>query len=391
MGLRIINFILCLSLSVFVFHKSANSNYNLEEDKLRQIYYIEDDIAKLNDLIDLNDTKIRLYTTEISKLKSELKLLEEFITFAEDTVTFSLEQYESELEDINKFKENIEKLKEGYKERLVWLYKNGSIIEQELLFASSNFNEFYSRLKYLNKISDLRKRNLERIIKNEYILNEKTRMQKLRISEREIYISQRHDDKRILLEKIFSLESEMRKAEELNNEYLSYITNKQSEIAAINKRIQFIKEPFVYKINQVVDYPDTNFALLKSRLILPVQSVDIITDFGTYINPETFTISNSNGITVSISKNSEVKAIASGIVEEVMFVHEIGDVVILNHGDGFRTVYGSTRPLNIAKGMRLNAGDIIGWTQNSRNGQAFHFELWKDKEPLDPKFWFRRN
>lgn len=391
MGLRTLPYIFGLLLSIFVLNTNVYSDFNLEEDKLRQIFYIEDDIAKLNDLIDLNDTKIRLYKNEIAKIKNELKLLEEFISFAEDTVTFSLEKYEAELEDINKFKENIEKLKVGYKERLIWLYKNGSIIEQELLFASSNFNEFYSRLKYLNKISNLRKRNLERILKNEYILNEKTRMQKLRISERETYLSQRQDDRRILLEKLFSLESEMRQTEELNGEYLSIISSKQSEIASINKRIQFIKEPFVYKINQVVDYPDTNFQYLKSRLILPVQSVDIITDFGTYINSETFTISQSNGITVSISKNSEVKVVASGVVEDILFIHEIGDVIIINHGDGFRTVYGSTRPLNIVKGMRLRAGDIIGWTQNSRSGQAFHFELWRDKEPLDPKFWFRRN
>lgn len=373
------------------FQESAFSNYNLEEDKLRQIFHIEDDIAKLNDLIDLNDTKIRLYSVEISKLKGELKLLEEFIAFAEDTITFSLEKYESELEDINKFKENIEKLKDGYRDRLVWLYKNGSIIEQELLFSSNSLNEFYSRLKYLNKISDLRKKNLERIIKNEYILTEKTRMQKLRVSEREIYLSQRQDDRRILLEKLFSLESELRSAEELNGEYLNIISLKQSQIADINKRIQFIKEPFIYKINQVVDYPDTNFAFLKSRLILPVLSVDILTDFGTFINPETFTISNSNGITVSISKNSEVKSVASGVVEEILFIYEIGDVIVVNHGDGYRTVYGSTRPINLQKGMRVKAGETLGWTQNSRNGQAFHFELWKDKEPLDPKFWFRRN
>lgn len=390
MGLKHILVTFFSTFLIFTAFGIAHSDYNLEEDKLRQIFYIEDEIARLNDLIFINDTKIKLYTEELENLKAELKNLNEFISFSKDSASFNIDEYESELKDINNFKTNLDKLKSGYRERLIWLYKTVQSLNRSYFSAQKNFNEFYSRLKYLNKLSELRKRNLDHILRSEYILNQKKEMQKLSLTKRKEYFQEKKDQSSELNEKIYSIEAEMNKIRELTSDYMKLIDERKSLIATINKRIQFIKEPFIYKINQVVDYPDTNFEYLKGKLILPVNSVDIINSFGTYINPETFTISQSNGITVSISQNSEVKVVASGTIEDILYTHILGDIIIVNHGNGYRTVYGSTKPVGIVKGINVKAGDVIGWTQSSGYGQSFHFELWIGKEPVDPIFWFRR-
>ena len=130
---------------------------------------------------------------------------------------------------------------------------------------------------------------------------------------------------------------------------------------------------------------------MKGRLILPVQSVDIIEDFGTQMNQNTLAVSYNNGIDVSIAKGSEVVSVADGVVESVSYIPSIGDVIIINHGNEYRTVYGLIDNIAVSVGDEVTAGKVIAFTSDNLDGQSFHFELWKDKEPQNPKFWFSRN
>lgn len=142
MGLKHILVTFFSTFLIFTAFGIAHSDYNLEEDKLRQIFYIEDEIARLNDLIFINDTKIKLYTEELENLKAELKNLNEFISFSKDSASFNIDEYESELKDINNFKTNLDKLKSGYRERLIWLYKTVQSLNRSYFSAQKISTSF---------------------------------------------------------------------------------------------------------------------------------------------------------------------------------------------------------------------------------------------------------
>jgi murein DD-endopeptidase MepM/ murein hydrolase activator NlpD len=163
------------------------------------------------------------------------------------------------------------------------------------------------------------------------------------------------------------------------------------EIKKIEIRLNNLGTDFIYKIERSATYSGTPFEKLKGILILPIQSVDIIEDFGTHVNPNTLAVSYNNGIDVSIAKGSEIAVVADGTVEDITFIPSIGNVIIINHGNEYRTIYGIVDNITVEEGDEVIAGKIIAFTSENIDGQSFHFEIWKDKQPQNPKYWFRRN
>jgi len=123
---------------------------------------------------------------------------------------------------------------------------------------------------------------------------------------------------------------------------------------------------------------------------LPVNSTDIINDFGKSINPLTGTIVFNEGIDVSISENSEVRCVADGIVENIFDIPLYRKIIIIRHNNDYRTVYGIVKNTRVNIGSNVNAGDIIAYTSQNLDGQMFHFEIRKKLIPEDPKYWVSR-
>ena len=60
--------------------------------------------------------------------------------------------------------------------------------------------------------------------------------------------------------------------------------------------------------------------------------------------------------------------------------------IILNHGNGYTTLYGHCNELLVREGDRVKAGDVIAkvGTTGRSTGYHLHFEVIKDGEPQDP-------
>ena len=81
---------------------------------------------------------------------------------------------------------------------------------------------------------------------------------------------------------------------------------------------------------------------------------------------------------------------ADGFVEEIRYIPFYGNTIIINHNNSYRTVYSVLKDINVIVKENIPAGKVIATTGENLNGQSFHFELWNDYTPLDPKPWFKR-
>ncbi|OUW79023.1 MAG: hypothetical protein CBD77_03370 [bacterium TMED217] len=97
-----------------------------------------------------------------------------------------------------------------------------------------------------------------------------------------------------------------------------------------------------------------------------------------------------NGIDIVAKQGTPIKASASGLVVFSGWTYEMGNQVILYHGDGYFTHYGHNQQnlkfqLDIVK-----RGEVIGLVGNSgvSSGPHLHFEIWKDKKSIDPLIYF---
>jgi len=100
----------------------------------------------------------------------------------------------------------------------------------------------------------------------------------------------------------------------------------------------------------------------------------------------------SRGLTIQANSGDEVKAIHGGRLVFADWMRGFGFLVIIDHGDGYMSLYGHNQTLRRQTGDWVNAGDVIA-TAGSTGGQqrtALYFEIRRQGEPLDPITWVAR-
>ena len=93
-------------------------------------------------------------------------------------------------------------------------------------------------------------------------------------------------------------------------------------------------------------------------------------------------------IDVVAKENEPVRSVADGVVIFSEWSLDTGYVIILEHKQGYLSVYKHNKSLNNVQGDIVQAGDIIGTVGNTgeySTGHHLHFELWNDGYPLDPQ------
>lgn len=368
---------------------TALPDYNYRIDKSNQINIYKLEIERYENSILNNNISINSLSQKIREYEEKIKSIFELINSFDNAKNQGIDFLKHE-KNILDSKDKLLKLKEEFKKRILWLYKFGSDYSLQLLLTSGSVNEFYSRLQYLNKFSSARKNDFDKIKFEEYILNEKKKISKLRKSQIDRYLTSKKIDQEDIIYKKNMLEDSVKYLNDLNDNYQRQIFRIKGLISVIELQLNNTAENYIYKINNTIDYSSSDFNTLKGKLIFPVESIDIISDFGKSVNQSTLTVTYNNGIDVSISKGSDVYCIADGEVEDVLFLPVFGRTVIINHGNNFRSVYGIIKEIRFNKGDKIKAGSVLAKTDANINGQSFHFELWKDLQALDPKQWIRK-
>jgi septal ring factor EnvC (AmiA/AmiB activator) len=98
-----------------------------------------------------------------------------------------------------------------------------------------------------------------------------------------------------------------------------------------------------------------------------------------------------DGVLVAGSQGSPVRAVYHGRVVYADWLSGLGLLTIVDHGDGYLSLYGHNERLYKEVGERVTAGDTIATVGDSggRSSPALYFEIRKGGRPVDPRPWFR--
>lgn len=99
-----------------------------------------------------------------------------------------------------------------------------------------------------------------------------------------------------------------------------------------------------------------------------------------------------NGVIIKARQGNNVRAISHGRVAYADWLRGYGLLIIIDHGDGYMSLYGYNETLKKETGDWVDAGDIIASVGNS-GGQAragLYFEIRYNGKPTNPKIWCRR-
>ena len=130
------------------------------------------------------------------------------------------------------------------------------------------------------------------------------------------------------------------------------------------------------------------FASLRGKLAWPV-SGRLLADFG---QPRAGQRIKWNGVLVGTRQGSEIRAIYHGRVAYADWLPGMGLLVILEHGDGYMSLYGHNDTVYVEAGDWVAPGDVLASAGDSggRAEPALYFEIRKGKVSQNPHRWFAK-
>ena len=133
------------------------------------------------------------------------------------------------------------------------------------------------------------------------------------------------------------------------------------------------------------DYAGSNFSALKGKLRLPARG-ELMNRFG---SKREDTGISWKGLFIRAAEGADVKTVASGRVVFADWMRGFGNLIIVDHGNGYMSLYGNNQALLKNVGEEVSAGDAIAAVGNSGGNESngVYYELRRNSQPFDPLSW----
>ena len=385
----------------FPFGNDDKSSKEIQQDiniRNRELNTLRNEIKNIEErLIDKN--KEATQNTEILiDLTNKISLTEKLIRSLgreEKNISNIIQNIDFQIDELEK---HLIELKNKLIKRLQYLYIHGRQGALETILSSSNWNSAIYKIKYLDILSKheqkLRKEMNETLhslelkkTKRKNELNQKNNL----LKEKKKESNKLEDDKKNRNKILNAIKIEKNKLEKNRQEKAQLVVEMEKLIKKLysDKNAMKKREEELARIRSMQKLSTTgNFEKMKGKLPWPIQG-RIISNFGIIKNQETGTVTENVGIDIKASSGSKVKSVLDGVVSTITFIRGHGNIVIIDHGGGFSTVYAHIDKINVIENEYVQIGDefAVVASPNSGSTAKLHFEVWGNQKKLNPVKW----
>ena len=402
---------------------------------------IENRIQNTKKLLSKTEKDLKNKTIELRLIEKNLTLREQLVRNIDQQIRTTEQRINDLAFSIGSLESQTKTLKEQYRKMITYAYKNrGSVDKLMFVFSSDNFNQASKRVKYLDKINEVRTRQVQLIRSNqERLQSEKKELQNQKLSaiqlaeqkkvERETLLQDRskqqqvfnavkseevslrqrlvEDEKnkkkiqkeiKLAIQKEIDEEIKRQKAEQIKRDDAARKKreeqNKNNPNATIEPNKENTSKPNDFGVTPENKLAGNNFATNKGRLPYPVSTGAVVERFGRNAHP---TISNvyteNNGVDISTNRGAEVRSVFEGEVSSIISIPGAGKAVILSHGN-YRTVYANLQDVYVSKGAKTTHKQLLGSLLSQGNISVLHFEIHvildSGVQKLNPEIWLSK-
>ena len=310
-------------------------------------------------------------------------------------VNAKLRQKDREIADTNvslqRLRERIVQREDSIHSRLRVMYKEGPNGQLKLLLASSGYNDLLARSASLRWIS-----------RREYQLLEGHRVDHTHLESTEAHLVQVRGElqgyQREIATKLAAVREERAKKDRLLARVRGEKAVYEGAVGELEKsaqRIEGILRGFEARRRATASLRaqpgGEGLARFKGRLNWPSEG-DVVALFGRQKHPKFNTYVQRKGIEIRAAQGSVIRSVADGVVAFADWMRGYGLLTIVDHGEGFFSLYAHASKLLVNVGETVRANQPIGEIGDTglTGENTLYFELRQGGEALDPLAWLAR-
>lgn len=311
-----------------------------------------------------------------------------------DEISRKLKQKDREIEGINtqltSLRTRIGERRSSILARLRVQYMEGRFGYLKALLAADNYGDFQRRFQYLSAVS---KREYDLLEAYQGDREHLEQVERQRAATRdEMLVYKQHTDRKL---------EEIQGFKQQKKQYLARITREKElydrAVAELQKsaaRVDTLLQELEEKRRAALSRPRKETAGIrpfKGLLHWPADG-DVVSFFGRQKHPTFETYVQKKGIEIRTAEGSAIRAVMPGTVVYADWLKGYGLVLILDHANGFFSLYAHASKLSAKVGDQVQAGHVIGETGDTgMTGEStLYFELREGAEPVDPMAWLAK-
>jgi septal ring factor EnvC (AmiA/AmiB activator) len=289
----------------------------------------------------------------------------------------------------DKLRQQIQANEKYVSQRLVALYKMNWLGRFHLLASAESMHEFIQR-----------KVGLERILAHDEKIRRDLISDRDELKKALNRLNDLKDQKKAHAAKLIKQTQQMSQERSTRTQLLADIRSQKAlELAAIDALTQASNEldRKINLLNTSINHPapDKNvsrlpFSAHKGLLNRPVNG-KIISLYGPYKNPK-YNITNfRSGIDIKAENGEPVRSVFQGKVLYSSWFKTYGNMIIIDHGKNYYTVYAHLEEAFKAKGDDVETGEVIATVGDTGSmiGAKLYFEVRHHGKPVNPMPWFK--
>lgn len=311
------------------------------------------------------DHQVQVSTVQIEKLNGQIKSHEA-----------SLRQLDKNIQTRSG---KIKKIQSLMAERLVTIYKYGGQAELNVLLSAKDSTELQSTAYLLRWIAD-QDQKMIKSLQNEKMQIQadiiETGRQKRQLDSKRRGVAKVRDTNRQAVAQRQTLLQRVSKEKKVHEAAMAEFAEAAREVQ--NKINLFLKRKAEEERRRREQGKAAEPVYTHSgRFAWPIPQHKLSSSFGVRVHPKFRTKINHTGIDVPAPRGTPVRSAGDGEVIYAGWLRGYGQLVIIDHGSGYSTVYGHMSALLTQEGRKVKTGTVIGRVGSTgvSTGNHLHFEV----------------
>jgi septal ring factor EnvC (AmiA/AmiB activator) len=307
------------------------------------------------------------------------------------------QQLEMTRADLQNSIQSLSSARDRLRGRLRAIYKYGPARDLEVLLSRQSFAQLLTRWDFLLMVAEQDRQLMEEVRERKQVVEALEDRLAGHLSQIERTTRQTSGENQRLARLREQRASQVQSIQTQRQNYEAAAAELERTARALQRLLTQLEQKRKSEENKAREQGRTpqpysgDFARGEGSLDWPARG-QVVGRFGPETHPRFGTTINNNGIDIALPIGTPVRAVGKGRVEYTSENYaSFGPIVILNHGDGFFTLYAHLSEILVSVGQEIPSGQILGRTGDtgSLKGPILHFEVRKGGTALNPEDWLQ--